>query len=69
MKYGAILDENDIVQNIIVIENDQDPSVFGAIEVQLPVYIGQVYIPPEPEPSLEDRVFAIESAIERGLSL
>lgn len=76
MKYGAILDENNVVQNIIVMDDSQDPSFFGAVLVDETAYIGQTYAPPEPEPTLEERVDSIdakisemESAIQRGLSL
>lgn len=76
MKYGAILDENNVIQNIIVMDDGQDPAFFGAVLVDNTAYIGQEYIPPAPEPTLEEkvniidaRVSEMESAIQRGLSL
>ena len=69
MEYCIV--EDGIITNIIVCENDNIAAEFGAYSIYDGAVIGKKYSPPEPEPepTLEDRVSSIESAIERGLSL
>ena len=68
--YYYILDKSNVVVNSIVVADGDDPTKYGAIADERPYNIGDTWAPADPpEPTLEDRVASIESAIERGLSL
>lgn len=63
---------NNIISNVIVCENDETAARFGALPSYDGARIGDEYNPPpppEPSPTIDDRVTALESAIEKGLSL
>lgn len=71
--------ENGVIVNMIICENDAIAKEFGAAASYEGACIGDTYNPPpvpDPPPSLEERVSAVEqetaaltAAIERGLSL
>ena len=64
MKEYLILSNDNIIENIIVCEDDDTAEAFGAVPSYDGARIGDVYNPPpapEPAPTTEDRVAALES--------
>ena len=64
MKEYLILSNDNIIENIIVCEDDDTAEAFGAVPSYDGARIGDVYNPPpapEPEPTTEDRVAALEA--------
>lgn len=68
MDYCILNDEN-IIENMIVCEDDATAELFGAVPAYEGAWIGDIYQPPVPPSTLEERVASLENAIERGLSL
>ena len=67
MNYCIVNSEGIIVNNIVC-EDDVTAKAFGAVESYEGARIGEKYDPPV-QPTLEERVTALENAIEKGLSL
>ena len=64
MKEYLILDSGNIIENIIVCEDEETAAAFGAVPSYDGASIGTAYeppAPPDPEPTTEDRVAALES--------
>ena len=64
MKEYLILDSDNIIENIIVCEDEATAAAFGAVPAYDGASIGTAYDPPpapEPAPTTEDRVAAMES--------
>ena len=60
----CILDSDNLITNIIVCEDDVTAAEFGAVQSYDGASIGAAYDPPpapEPAPTTEDRVAALES--------
>lgn len=62
MQAGIV--EAGIVVNIIEVDENTDLDLFNAVEIPDGTKIGDAYAPPEPtyEPTLEDRVTALEES-------
>lgn len=67
MSYCIVSSEG-IIVNIIVAEDTTTAEAFGARESYEGARIGEKYNP-SVQPTLEERVTALENAIEKGLSL
>ena len=64
MKEYLILDSGNIIENIIVCEDEATAAAFGAVPSYDGASIGTAYeppAPPDPSPTTEDRVAALES--------
>ena len=59
MKNIAIVDDNGIVQNIIVVVDGVSAEKFGGKELYKEQAIGDVYYIPEPEPTTEELLNAL----------
>lgn len=60
----CILDSDNLITNIIVCEDDVTAAEFGAVPSYDGASIGTAYeppAPPDPEPTTEDRVAALEA--------
>lgn len=60
-----LIDENNVITNVIECEDPAVAESLGAVEINEELDIGDVYsppVPPEPEPTLEDRVTALEKS-------
>lgn len=60
-----LIDENNVITNVIECEDPAVAEALGAVEINEELDIGDVYsppVPPEPEPTLEDRVAALEES-------
>lgn len=59
----CIVNSDGIIENIIVCESDEVAAQFGAVASYDGAAIGGAYTPPapEPEPTTEERVAALES--------
>lgn len=68
MEYCIV--EDGVIVNMIVAEADFAAEI-GALPAYEGATIGEPYAPPDPpvQPTLEERVTALENAIEKGLSL
>ena len=66
MEY-CIVNSEGIIENIITADEEFAQEI-GALPMYSGAIIGQKYDPPV-QPTLEERVTALENAIEKGLSL
>lgn len=65
----CILNQEGLIENIIACAGSEEAAAFGGVESYEGARIGDLYAPPAPPPTLEERVAALEKAVERGLSL
>lgn len=53
--------EDGIITNIIVCEDDDKAADFGAVPAYDGASIGAAYDPPEPPPTVDDQIVALEA--------